>query len=1097
MWFRINIVLFLICTISPIFAQTGIPLITNYKESEQLENSNWAVCQDDQNEMLFANPRGLLSFDGQSWKIINMPLIPFSIAKSPFDNLVYLSGNTSFGYLSRDRKGFYQFESFCENTDDTTAITNIYFTDSSIYFYGPEAIYLFNSDDHSKLHEWRSDPDKPFTGMVLTKQNVFINVFQEGLYRIESDTLFPIVSNFYLKDKEVIFSFPYNDEQILIGTDVGKMYLFDGIIFRDYEIIENAYLNEKFLSGGLNISDSLCAFSTLEGGAVIVNKSKRNILYYLNYPNGLPDDEIYAMGMDNANGLWLSHAYGLSRVELGLPIYNYSNYPGLEGNLTSTQWHNGELFIATSEGVYFFTKQELYKESELVIRVKTKEVQTEEVINEPENKGNLFSRLFKKKSSETNQEVMKEESQQIPENQEPTFYKKKVKTLSGVDFLFKKAEGLNEKCKQLLSNGENLFALTNTGVYLIEKGKAKLILDHRGINHISSDSHRKKIFVVGNTSLFYLKQKGESWIKEDEFIKLNQVFYSSIFPDERSLWLGGDNVAYRIHLDSIGKVLDMKIFETDSDFMEMYRLQFVNDTILLFLESNIYYFNEESESFQIYGDDKKFTQSSFKYILSQNNNPWIKTNNLWNALKLEKDWTNTQEALLSLVDDIVSIYAESNNLWVITRKNQLFKIESKNEFLADLSLELYLKSITNETGVFFDLEKIEFQSQHNAISFNIVAPNYLKSNGIQYQYYIDGLMNNWSAWSTNSNINIIVKSGSYTIRIRAKDLLGNLSNEKIINFRIKPKFTETTLFYLLIGIVLILIVYVVMVLRSRKLLHDKKVLEEKVQLRTIEIREQKEEIEAQRDEITDSIEYASLIQKSMLPVTDSLSRAFKEHFILYKPRDIVSGDFYWFTENKDHLYFTVADCTGHGVPGALMSMLGSSALNDIVSNNKNLKANEILNRLRNKIKIALNQTGKEGESKDGMDMAFCILHKDKKILEFSGAYNPLYLIRKGKLIEYKSDRMPIGIYYSEKDSFTNIEIELKKGDSIYIMTDGYADQFGGENDTKFKSQNVKVLLSEIAHKSMKEQLQVLEENFNKWKGNAPQVDDILIIGLRV
>ena len=180
-----------------------------------------------------------------------------------------------------------------------------------------------------------------------------------------------------------------------------------------------------------------------------------------------------------------------------------------------------------------------------------------------------------------------------------------------------------------------------------------------------------------------------------------------------------------------------------------------------------------------------------------------------------------------------------------------------------------------------------------------------------------------------------------------------------------------------------------------------------------------------------------------------------------------------------------------------MSMLGISSLNEIFGNeNNHLTASRILNLLREKIKFSLHQTGKEGENQDGIDMALCVLHKKKKILEYAGAYNPLLLIRNGELQEYKADRMPIGIYHVEKDSFTNHEIKIKKGDLIYIFSDGFADQFGGPKQTKFKINNFKKLLLEISEKPMSSQKKILEERFYKWKGDLDQVDDIIVIGIQ-
>jgi serine phosphatase RsbU (regulator of sigma subunit) len=256
-------------------------------------------------------------------------------------------------------------------------------------------------------------------------------------------------------------------------------------------------------------------------------------------------------------------------------------------------------------------------------------------------------------------------------------------------------------------------------------------------------------------------------------------------------------------------------------------------------------------------------------------------------------------------------------------------------------------------------------------------------------------------------------------------------------------------------------------------------------------------IEAQNHEITSSIAYASRIQRAMLPEYEHFSNSFSDYFLIFKPRDIVSGDFYWIGEDEEHIFFTVADCTGHGVPGAFMSTLGISTLDEIITNNTNLKANTVLNLLREKIKTALHQTGKQGEATDGMDVAFCILHKNRRKLEFSGAYNPLFIFHNGELHEYRADRMPIGIYYGEKETFTNYEIDVQKGDTLYIFTDGFADQFGGPKGLKYMKYNLKKLLSEISDKPMDEQRVILEQEFENWQGSVNQIDDVTILGVRI
>jgi len=265
-----------------------------------------------------------------------------------------------------------------------------------------------------------------------------------------------------------------------------------------------------------------------------------------------------------------------------------------------------------------------------------------------------------------------------------------------------------------------------------------------------------------------------------------------------------------------------------------------------------------------------------------------------------------------------------------------------------------------------------------------------------------------------------------------------------------------------------------------------------------EAKKAEKEIAKQNKHIKGSIMYAKRIQEAVLTPTEIIASYLPEHFVLFKPRDIVSGDFYWAAEKSNKLIVTAADCTGHGVPGAFMSMLGIAFLNQIIAEhrNKELKANDILEELRIKVKTSLRQTGKEGEAKDGMDMALCIVDKENMTMEFAGAQNPLIIVRDNEIIEYKGDIMPIGISYDEK-LFRNNFIEIKKGDTFYIYSDGYADQFGGMPRKKFYSKRLKQYFVKINDKSLNEQNEILDKTFEAWKGDFRQIDDVLVIGFKI
>ncbi len=262
-------------------------------------------------------------------------------------------------------------------------------------------------------------------------------------------------------------------------------------------------------------------------------------------------------------------------------------------------------------------------------------------------------------------------------------------------------------------------------------------------------------------------------------------------------------------------------------------------------------------------------------------------------------------------------------------------------------------------------------------------------------------------------------------------------------------------------------------------------------------RRQKKVIEGQNKDITDSIHYAEQIQRASLPKDEEVERLLPENFVLFKPKDIVSGDFYWLGEEAGKVFFAACDCTGHGVPGAFMSMMINALLSEAVNEKGITKPSLIFYEVRNGIIKSLKQTGAEGEQKDGMDAVLCMWDKANNKLEFAAAYNSLYLIRKDELLETKGDKQPIGFYLGEQMPFTNHEIKLQKEDIIYIFSDGYADQFGGPGGKKFKSKPFRQLLVDVHKKDMAEQKAILEKTFEDWKGNLEQVDDVLVMGIRI
>jgi serine phosphatase RsbU (regulator of sigma subunit) len=267
-------------------------------------------------------------------------------------------------------------------------------------------------------------------------------------------------------------------------------------------------------------------------------------------------------------------------------------------------------------------------------------------------------------------------------------------------------------------------------------------------------------------------------------------------------------------------------------------------------------------------------------------------------------------------------------------------------------------------------------------------------------------------------------------------------------------------------------------------------------LRHVELKEAYDQIEEKNREITSSIAYAKRIQNALLPECSEIPWLTEHSFILYLPRDIVSGDFYWFTEFDGTIFFAAADSTGHGVPGAFMSMLGISFLDEIVNRREILEPAAILDALRSEVVRSLHQTGKDEESKDGMDIALVAIYPDKRKVSYAGAYNSAYLLHEGSLTEVPADHMPIGIHRVMDLPFGQHEFQAEAGDVLYLFSDGLADQFGGPKGKKFKYQQLQELFVEVHTMPLEEQRNLIGKRFTEWKGSLDQVDDILVVGIR-
>ncbi len=407
-----------------------------------------------------------------------------------------------------------------------------------------------------------------------------------------------------------------------------------------------------------------------------------------------------------------------------------------------------------------------------------------------------------------------------------------------------------------------------------------------------------------------------------------------------------------------------------------------------------------------------------------------------------------------------------------------------------------------------DMEpKLSLPYKKYSVRFEFVAVSFSRPEKIQYIYKLEGYNNEWSEPSNTPYAYYPkLEEGNYKFMVLASNADGIWSTTpEVFEFRIAKPFWKTWWFILFFTTAVISGIYGVIRYRTFKLISDKEELEKIVRERTTEVVAQKEEIEKNRDEIqrnvkniTDSIKYAKRIQRAIFPANSDIKKLLPDSFVFFRSKAIVSGDFYWVEKKDDKVLFAAVDCTGHGVPGAFMSLVANNLLNHAITEHGLTKPSFILDEVNSGLTNKLHQTYEESSVKDGMDIALCALDTNKMILEYAGAYNPVFIIRKGELIETKANKFPIGVFVGEKlKKFVNHEIELKKGDAIYVFSDGYADQFGGPFIKKFKKREFKNMLLRISNLSMNEQLKEIEKTLEEWQGSNEQVDDIVVLGVRV
>ena len=414
-----------------------------------------------------------------------------------------------------------------------------------------------------------------------------------------------------------------------------------------------------------------------------------------------------------------------------------------------------------------------------------------------------------------------------------------------------------------------------------------------------------------------------------------------------------------------------------------------------------------------------------------------------------------------------------------------------------------LAPLTKITGIKIQLQDAPFPADNiftykqNNITFKFIGVSLTSPDKIRYEYTLEGFDHGWiPAKALQEAVYTNLPAGDYTFKVRTYNNNDVCSEASSYTFKVKPPFWQMALFYILMALALVFSVLVLDRVRTRNLKLANALLENKVKERTEQLAVKNAELAEKNKNITDSIRYAKYIQDAMLPKTETLKKYLRDYFILFKPKDIVSGDFYWVKQHDNHIYIAAVDCTGHGVPGAFLSIEASNLLNTSFNADDNKSPAAILNRLDKLVEQSLHNKVNEIEIKDGMDLSICKIDFNTHTVEYAGAFNSIYLVRDNKLIEYDADN----IYIGNNDInalYTNHTFKIEKDDVIYMFSDGYADQFGGDKGKKYKYRQLQQLLVKNNNRPMDAQQEALEHEFEHWRGNLEQVDDVMVIGIKI
>ncbi len=1087
--------------------ETGVPFITNYPPVESTGPQNWAVIQDHRGMIYIANNDGMVvEYDGRNFRTIPIGNRSFVRSLAVDENgTVYVGAVGEFGYLGPNALGDLVYYSLVNKMDSSAQkfgdIWKTLYWKGNVYFCQEKTIfkYLLSTDTIQIIRPAEYGFNQVFFSFVANDR-FFLGDIVNGLLEMQGDSVVAVNGGSFFSSKTIMTLVPFSENELIIGTARSGVYLFNletGRVNDDFINTElNNILKQSFLYNGIALPDNHFAIGTVQGEGCYIFRNDGQVITQLDERVGLQNQIITSMFVNpqliDHSPIWLALTFGIGKVEINSPFRYFSEESGISGNINDIIKYKDILFLATENGVYYMKKDEFdYIHFEKV----------EEIVDQAWS--------F----------VCFDGDGAFPQ-----------KLLVGTD------NGLYDLSR--IGYAENITGSLESRRFTIYK-----------VN--KSDIDPNKLYLGLKIGFATVQYKQGKWEIERKDIGRDEI--RSIVEDEHGNLFGssvfGGIIKFEFTEDNDTVITRYTTDHGLPTLNENYIFRF-EEGLFFGTQKGVYEYNAEDDRFvpsPYFGPE--FSDGSFKVFRIMKD----KDGDFWMSLQKENEGyfetylTREEDAFVSndLPFKRLSRYStdaffpdENGTVW-FGKANKLFRYDKsyRKDFTIPYQAQvrrviLNLDSVIYN-GAFYHRDSRErlvidtnqpeelkhnIKFDYNNLTFHWAAPFFEDEEATEYRYWLEGNDKEWTPWSDRTEFTYTnLSRGDYMFKVQARNVYGIESEIGIFEFTILPPWYQTIIAYIVYVILAITLVVIIVKLYTRRLMMENIRLEGIVAERTAEVVRQKEEL-------TDSIEYASRIQRALLPSEKILFETLPKHFILFKPRDIVSGDFYWMTQKENKIFICAADCTGHGVPGAFMSMLGISFLNEIVIKAGITQSNLILDELRDYVMESLKQTGEgEDETKDGMDLSLCVIEKEKRRIQFSGAYNPIYYVRpltdkekkmveKGEeldvpqgdlynnnylLTQIRGDKMPIGISAKNHEPFSLHELDMKSGYTLYMFSDGYVDQFGGPEGKKFMAKAFKRLLLEVQDYPMEEQGKILDDTLIEWQGELPQVDDIIVIGIKL